>query len=271
MSKEYKFLISYKGGTADEHKLDLYDAAKSIKGLARALAISTHAMASNGEIRHRVESIPGVEFYLHPGRKGSLVEMVSVIFSDPIAQSVGTSVLGAAFWDMINFSWRHATGSEPEPEHTRNRKIVRDKEEFANEIADVLEGPMQDLHAPIKGDGRVSIQIKRPRGEVVLELNTDTYNYVSTINDGGIRTNIPGNVTKYNIVSGYGRFYDEGEGRTVPFNLSKDMTTAKKGLLTTSLHNSGQRAEGEILIDAKVILTRTEQVKRYIIIDARPV
>lgn len=269
MSQELKFVIKYEGGSADHHKVDLYDVAKSMRGLARALAISTHALTSNGEIRHRVESIPDVEFYLHPGQKGSLVEIVSVVFSDPIAQSIGTSVLGAAFWDMINFSWRHATGTEPEAAEARNRRIVREKEEFANEIADALEIPMQELHAPINGDRRITIQIKKPRGEVIMELNTDTYNYVSTVNEGEIRLNLRGNVTKYNIVSGYGRFFDENEGKTIPFHLSREMTTAKKGLLTASLHNAGQRAEGTILIDAKVILTRTNQVKRYIIIDAR--
>lgn len=245
--------------------------AKSMRGLARALAISTHALNSKGEIRHRVESIPDVDFYLHPGQKGSLIEIISIVFSDPIAQSIGTSVVGAAFWDMINYSWRHATGSNPEPTHSRNKKIIKDKEEFANEISDALEIPLQEFHAPIHGDNRISIQIKKPRGEVILELNNDTYNYVTSINEGGVRLDIRGNVTKYNILSGYGRFYDEIEDKTIPFHLSKEMTTAKKGVLTRSLHFAGQQAEGKILIDAQVILTKLNQVKRYIIIDAKTI
>lgn len=271
MSQELKFVIRYNGGDADHHKLDLYNAAKSIRGLARALAISTHALTSNGEIRHKVKSIPDVEFYLHPGQKGSLIEIVSIVFSDPMAQSIGTSVLGAAFWDMINYSWRHATGTSPDPSHVRNKRIVRDKDEFANEISDALEIPLQELHAPIQQDNRISIQIKKPRGEVILELNTETYNYVTTVNEGEIRMNIRGNVTKYNIISGYGRFFDENEDKTIPFHLSSEMTTAKKGLLTASMHNAGQLAEGAILIDAQAILTRTNQVKRYIIIDAKTI
>lgn len=271
MSQELKFVIKYEGGDADNHKIDLYDAAKSMRGLARALAISTHALNTNGEIRHRVESIPDVNFYLHPGQKGSLVEIVSIVFSDPIAQSIGTSVLGAAFWDMINYSWRHATGTTPEPTHRRVKKIVNEKDEFANEISDALEIPLQEIHAPIHGDGRITIQIKKPKGEVILELNTDTYNFVSTINSGGVELNISGNVTKYNILSGYGRFYDESLGKTIPFHLSNEMTTEKKGVLTRSLHFAGQRAEGKIAIDAKVILTKLNQVKRYIIIDARTI
>ena len=47
------------------------------------------------------------------------------------------------------------------------------------------------------------------------------------------------------------------------------MTTAKKGILTASLHYAGQRAEGKISIDARVIKDRVGRVKRYIIVDAR--
>lgn len=269
MSKELKFVIRYQGGSAENHRVDLYEAAKSFHGLARALAISTHALASDGEIRHRVHSIPGVEFYLQPGQKGSLIEIVSIVFSDPIAQSIGTSVLGAAFWDMINYSWRHATGTNPEPSHARIKKIIKNREDFTDEIVNALEVPLQELHTPIGGDNRISIQIKKPGGEVIVELNSETYNYVFTNSEAEIRLNIRGNVTKYNIVSGYGRFFDEAENRTIPFNLSNEMTTAKKGLLTASLHHAGQSAQGTILIDAKAVLTRTNRVKRYLITDAR--
>lgn len=269
MSQELKFIIRFEGGEAENHRLNLYYAAKSMHGLARALAISTHALVSNGEIRHRVDTIPDVEFYMYPGQKGSFIEVVSVIFSDPAVQSIGTSVLGAAFWDMINFSWRHATGTTPETSHTRNKKIIREKDEFANEISDALEKPMQDLHSLIQEDHRIKIQIKKPKGEVIIELNVDTYNFVSTQDEGTIQKDIYGNVTKINIISGYGRFYDVNREKTIPFHLSKQMTTAKKGILTTSLHDAGQTAEGKIHIDARVILNRLGQVKRLIIFDAR--
>jgi hypothetical protein len=272
MSQEIKFVIRYTGGVSEHHKLNLYDASKSLHGLARALAISTHAMTSGGEIRHRVgnnSSIPNVEFYLHPGQRGSFIEVVSVVFNNPITETIGAGILGAAFWDMIAFSWRKAAGLDYEPTTRRNRKIVKDKEDFIDEIIDALEKPLQDLHTPILQDSNIKIEIKKPRGEVLIELNIDTLNHVFTIEEGGIKEDVRGNVTKYNIISGYGRFYDEEIGKTIPFNLSRDVTTAQKGVLTSSLHYAGQRAAGKIEIDAKAILDKLGQVKRYVILSAR--
>lgn len=274
MSLELKLVVKYDGGEANHHKLDLYSAAKSMRGLARALAISTHAMLSEGEVRHRVGSnskIPNVEFYILPGQKGSFIEIISIIFDNEIVQSVGSSVIGAAFWDMIGYTWKQTSGLEYEPSQRRNKKIIEAKEDFIDEIIDALEIPLQDFHAPILRNSEIKIEIKKPRGEVVLELNVDTLNHVFTIAEGGIKENISGNVTKYNIISGYGRFFDEELNKTIPFNLAKEMTTTQKGILTTSLHYAGQRATGKILIDAKAILNKLGGIKRYTILSARSI
>ncbi len=264
-----KFSVRYTGGEADHHRLDLYDAAASMHGLSKALAISTHALVSQGEVRSKGDSIPNVKFYLHPPQKGSFVELVSVFFEQPAVQVIGTSVLAAAFWDMINFTWRSATGTEPEPEQRIPKKIVEENELFPLEMSNVLEKPLQQMHRPILHNPEVKIEIIRPRKGVILELNQDTLNHVYSTSDAGIQENILGNVTKYNIISGYGRFYDDNLGKTIPFHLSNNMTVQEKGVLTRSLHFAGQRGQGKILISANVIHDRLGGVKRYIIESAK--
>ena len=271
MTSEIKFSIRYTGGDAEHHKLDLYDAAASIHGLAKALAITTHALISEGEVRRKGDSIPNAKFYLHPPQKGSFVELVSVFFEEPAVQVVGTSVIGAAFWDMINFTWRHATGTTPEAQERIPKKIIEENETFIQEISDALELPLQQLHRPILHDPNVKIEINRPRVGTIVEFNQDTLNYVYSSQENALTTNILGNITKYNIISGYGRFYDNNLNRTIPFHLDNRMTTQQKGILTRSLHFAGQRGLGKILIDAKVIKDRTGSVKRYIIENAREV
>lgn len=269
MTSEIKFTIRYTGGDADNHRLDLYDAAASIQGLAKALAISTHALISEGDIRRKGDSIPHVKFYLHPPQKGSFVEMVSVFFETPAVQVVGSSVIVAAFWDMINFTWRHASGTTPEAQERIPKKIIKENELFTQEISDALELPLQQIHRPILHDSNVKIEIRRPRMGTILEFNNETLNHVYLSPESALQTNILGNVTKYNIISGYGRFYDNSLKRTIPFHLDKKMTTHQKGILTKSLHFAGQQGLGKILLDARVIKNKIGSVKRYIIENAR--
>lgn len=63
MSVDLKFTIRYTGGIADESLLDLYDAATSMYGLSKALAITSNALVTRGQVRKRVDKIPNVKFF----------------------------------------------------------------------------------------------------------------------------------------------------------------------------------------------------------------
>ncbi|OOG62651.1 hypothetical protein [Flavobacterium sp. A45] len=266
MPVEVKFTIRYTGGTADESILDLYDAASSMQGLAKALAITTHALATKGEIRSKGDSIPNVKFYLHPPKQGSFIELVTIVFEDPVAKVIGTSVVVAAFWDMIDFTWRQATGRQKDPEEKIARKIVEENELFPQEMSRVLEIPLQQLHRPILHDRNIEIEIKRPRVGTVLKFSSATLDYVMSQNDPELVENINGNVTKYNILSGYGRFYDDNAQRTIPFNISPTLEMEEQEILTWSLHHStADNQNGKIIIDAQVVKDRLGNIKRYII------
>jgi len=270
MSVEVRFIIRYTGGTADESVLDLYDAATSMHGLAKALAITTHALTSIGEIRSKGDSIPNVKFHLHPPKQGSFIELVTIVFEDPVAKAIGASVVTAAFWDMIDFTWRQATGRAKEPQERIPKKIVEQNDLFAQEISRVLETPLQQLHRPILHDRNIEIEIKRPRIGTILKFNSQTLDYVISQNDPVLAQNINGNVTKYNILSGFGRFYDDNSQRTIAFHISADLTTQEKEILTWSLHHSTvDNTNGKIIIDSQVIKDRLGNIKRYIIENAR--
>lgn len=272
MPVEVKFTIRYTGGTADESILDLYDAASSMQGLAKALAITTHALTSEGEIRSKGDSIPNVKFFLHPPKQGSFIELVTIVFEDPVIRVIGASVVATAFWDMIDFTWRQATGRNKEPEERIAKKIVRENELFPQEISRVLEIPLQQLHRPILHDRNIEIEIKRPRIGTVLKFNASTLDYVMSQNDPQLVEDIHGNVTKYNIITGYGRFYDDVSQRTIPFHISPNLTTTQQETLTWSLHHSTtDNRNGKIIIDCQVIRDRLDNIKRYVIEDARKI
>lgn len=266
MSKEINFTIRYTGGKADESLLDLYDAAASIHGLAKALGITSHALVNNGNIRHRVDSIPNVKFYLHPPKKGSFIELVTIVFEDPAVQALGSSVIVAAFWDFVNFTWRQATGRPAELTETSTKRIFEGNDLLAQEIEHALENPLQMMHRPIQNDRSIEIEIKRPRIGTVLKFNRETYEYVSSQNDPEEIFNVLGNVTKYNNLSGIGRFYDDAKRRTLSFHCHKDLTEEEKQILTWSLHSSNQViGQGKILLTIDEIKSNSGHIKRYII------
>ncbi|WMN06613.1 hypothetical protein QYS48_33070 [Marivirga arenosa] len=266
---EVKLNIRYTGGDADNHKLNLYDAGASIHGLAKALAISTNALLKNGEIRSRTSSIPHTKFYLHPPRKGSFIELVSVFFDDPAVQLIGSSVIGAAFWDMLRFSWYGTSGKDPQPIERIPKKIIKENELFPSEMADALEKPLAQFQRPILNSSEMKIEVKRPRMGTIMTFDKDTLDHVSTIVDSGEKENIKGNVTKYNIITGYGKFYDDELKKTIPFNNSKDLSYKESNNLTWSMHNAGESWTGKILIDAKVTNDNTGNVRRYEITGVR--
>ncbi|KAF9659243.1 hypothetical protein HBA12_03075 [Tenacibaculum mesophilum] len=266
MSVDIKFTIRYTGGVADKSILDLYDAATSMKGLSKALAITSNALVTKGQVRRRADSIPNIKFYLHPPKKGSFIELITIVFENTAAQTIGTSVLTAVFWDFINFTWRKATGREIEAQEYQTKKILRDNEHFEEEIISALEIPLQQLHRPIQEDKNIVIEIKRPRSGVVLSLNRDTNNYVNSQSDPVELTGVIGNVTKYNNLSGIGRFYDDNLSKTVSFHSSGSLTEEEVNHLSWSLHSSNQViGAGKIRVTLDQIKSSSGQLKRYII------
>lgn len=269
MSVELKFTIRYTGGIADQSLLDLYDAATSMHGLSKALAITSNAIVTRGQVRKRVDKIPNVKFYLHPPKNGSFIELVTIVFDNPAVQAIGSSVLIGVFWDFVNFTWRKATGRDAQPLEYQTKKILEENEFLEQEITDALEIPFQQLHRPIQNDRNIEIEIKRPRSGTVLTLNRETYDYVNSQLEPEEKTGIVGNVTKYNNLSGIGRFYDDNLGRTISFHSSDSLTPEEINNLSWSLHTSNQiNGAGKIVLTVDEIKSNTGQLKRYIIKNA---
>ena len=266
MAVEIKFILKYTGGKADENILDLYDAATSMHGLAKALAITSYSLINDGKVRRRADSIPNVDFYLQPSKKGSFIEIVTIVFQNPAVEVLGTSVLAAAFWDFINFTWKEATGRESQPTEYKTRRLLENNETLPEEISHALEIPLQQLHKPIQRDKNIVIEIKRPRQEAaVVKFNSSTLDYVMSESEPEEVTNIIGNVTKFNILSGIGRFYDDRLGKTVSFHSSTEIDEETKNTLSWSLHHSNQNRTGKIKIVANAIESNSGHLKRYII------
>jgi hypothetical protein len=130
--------------------------------------------------------------------------------------------------------------------------------------------PLEQAHRPIKMDDDVIITIKRQRVGEVIRLDSETLQSVSLKTETEPRQDIRGNVTRYNMLSGYGRFYDDALDRTVSFKIDDQVSSVQKQILTWSLHHAQrEQGEGKILIEARRIITPRGAVKRYLISDIR--
>jgi hypothetical protein len=242
----------------------MYDAAVSFQGFSKALSITAHALLNDGEIRRKGHRLEGGELYINPSRKGSFEQIVTLVITNK--EAIGASIAAPAFYDLIKWTWSKTLDLVYEPESPYVRKLAERIEPFIGEMEEALEIPLEQAHRPIKKNSQMVIALKRQRVGEVIRLDADILNSVSLQTDPEVTEKIKGNVTRYNILSGYGRFYDDGLERTVSFKVEDDVSSTQKQLLTWSLHFAQEKeGEGKILIDAKRIVTAKGAVKGYIV------
>lgn len=219
---------------------------------------------NDGEIRRKGHRLEGGELYINPSRKGSFEQIVTFVITNK--EAIGASIAAAAFYDLIKWTWSKTLDLAYEPETPHVKKLAERIEPFLGEMEEALEIPLEQAHRPIKKNPEMVIALKRQRVGEVIRLDAETLQNVSLQTESQVTENIKGNVTRYNILSGYGRFYDDSLGKTVSFKVEDDVSSTQKQLLTWSLHFAQEtEGAGKILIDAKRILTAKGIVKRYIV------
>lgn len=262
------FAIAYHYGDAEQGRLDMYDASISFQGFARALSITAHALLNDGEVRRKGNRIEGGELFILPSRKGSFEQLVTFVITNK--EAIGASIAAAAFYDLMKWTWSKVLDFNFEPETPHVRRLADRIEPFIGEMEEALEIPLEQAHRPIKMDDGVIITVKRQRVGEVIRLDSETLQNVSLQTELEPQKDIRGNVTRYNMLSGYGRFYDDVLQRTVSFKIDDQVSSVKKQFLTLSLHHAQQtQGAGKLLIEAKRTITPRGVVKRYLISDIR--
>lgn len=261
---EIKLNLRYEGGDADSHKLDLYDASESIKGLSKALHIICNSLIKDGDVKQRYTPIKGMDFYLESARKGSFLETISIIVENETVKSIGLSVFSIAFWDMVKYTLSNTVGKQYIPETNAVKKIIKGDPSFKDKIGIALETPLIELQRPIESDSSVGISIERPRIGKIIDFDFNTLDYVLKDPDPIYETQLLGNVTRFNALSRKGgRFYSKNEKRTISFTFDENLDNAHRGILTTSLDRYTNGLPSEISINALVYRDKIGKIKRY--------
>ncbi|EKO3395749.1 hypothetical protein KW453_20110 [Vibrio fluvialis] len=260
--KQIQIKLSYQGGDADLHRLDMYDASVSLHGFARAIAITTHALLNDGDVKRRGNRATGAKIFVSPPQKGSYEQILTLVVENPI----GASVVAAAFWDMLKWTWSKTLDQVYEPQTPTVKKLGERVEPFISDIEEVLESALEEAHRPIKNNPQITISVDRPRVGPMISMNAETLKSVSIRTDDQLFVGIDGNVTKYNILSGIGRFYEDKAGHTVSFKLPEKATEVMRKRVTWSMHHaqSGE-GEGKIEFHARKVVSAKGTLKRYLV------
>lgn len=265
--KDVSIVLRIEGGTADEGLLDIYDAANTIYGLARAVNLVAHSFANAQEVRKKNQNAHGAKAFVHSSKKGCFEEQVDIKFDEKVSQKIGHSVISKSFWDYLSWTWSSAVGIEYEPQTAYVRKISSKHELFIYEISDALEAPMQLLHRAVSKDPSMRIYLNRPRVGDSLELTRETLDYVTTREEGTQTEYIIGNITKVNILSHFGRVFSDEEGRVISYELENPEDHRVRGLALKSMQQHNEGLHGKMHLKVSKVVSAQGVVKRYIMHD----
>ena len=173
---EHRIKIRYTGGLTDQSTLPGYDGVTSMDGITRALHLIIHAYMT-GEVVSRATALRGASILLKPARPGSFVfDLLVVIEAYPATTGIAAALGAPMLYDFIKTALRRATGHiEAEPETTSLQRVYARREPplrrppaDLDELAEALEGSLQDAHRPIGPEGIIRrITVGTPRQELV--------------------------------------------------------------------------------------------------------
>lgn len=270
MEKEVSIIIRVEGGDADDGLLDIHDAASTILGIARSVNIVAHAFANEQEIRTRADHALGSKTFIHSSKKGCFEEQIDIRFTKKVSNKIGHSVLNSHFWDFLSACWASAVGKEHPTNSPYLRKILEKNPEFFDEIAIALESPMQSLLKPIGSDESITISLCRPRVEKeILTFDKESLDYVTILEETDKTEYLLGNVTRYNVLSDFGRLFSDEENRVISFELREGKkNTRVKNLFIKSMKYKIEGEEGKLYFKVSKIKSSAGFVKRYVVYDA---
>jgi len=264
---EIPMRFKYEGGIAAQGKLDIYDAAVALRGISRAVAITTHAFLHHGEIRTRAERVRGAKIYLEPPVAGSFDQLVKILIDQSsLGHEIAVGVAASALWDVTKTIWSKTVGVSFEPSTPTGRMLSQRIEPRIGDLEGVLEPAIKDMHRPIQSEpDEVRLNIVRPRVGVVLLFNESTLEYLSAPSDNDHEISVSGNVTRYNIISGHGRFYDDEQQKTIAFQVINELNKRNRELITWSLDARNRGEEGKLEMDVLPARGRRGEVLRYVV------
>jgi hypothetical protein len=114
----------------------------------------------------------------------------------------------------------------------------------------------------------ISVQDPKKRVEVV-KFDEETLDSISSMIRDKEPITVTGNVTRYNILTGFGRFYSREEDRVIPFRLAPSFAEKQKPILTWSMDDKQRGGDGLVKLKVFRVVNARGITRRYIVAAAQ--
>lgn len=283
MEDTIEFTFSFDGNEAEQHRLDLYDAARALEGFHRTLALTTHLIINN-EVITQAPSLKNATIYSLPPEEGSwkiTVIVCTTLFS--LGTAPKDTPLGHLIYSAYDYVISESLGVHVDYnktlgklyEDSKAEKLPKIREHQLDSVIEKCSNSIKEMHRPIyqtntANKAKISAKIDSETKILSTSLDYETYMHIKTENINSKETLVHGYISSYNINTFNGRIYTTEVNRAVPFELSYYLKNEKKiiKLIVNSLRESALKVKERKKL--KCLVQKVESVKgklkKYIII-----
>jgi hypothetical protein len=261
--------IIFRGGEADNRRIELFTGAETLAGLGRVGNLVAHYSATD-TVRFRAPYSDRITFNLRSTGEGSFVAVVEEVarLANEARNAAAVRKVRALFRRVVE----RATGQAEEGALT-----VGDEEIPPGDIdvlAEAATPALERAHRWIDQD-RKTITVESGVAQRII-LNVETKEYLESEEIEENRDVQDVSVAAVNVNSRYGRVYFENLGRTVPFFVPRDATGRTLVMLSRHLVRYAERRRRganyptNVRIEFRRVRHLDGRLKRVIVYDCYP-
>ncbi|BDE73145.1 hypothetical protein HQS1_42690 [Delftia lacustris] len=268
--------IQFEGNQADDGRINLYDAAEALKGLATSINIITQAFSNDDHIQTKVPIQKEFKTFFSAAKKGCFDIFIDVKFEQKTIQKHGASVVKDKYWDYLTEAFAASTGNSENNTSHYLRKFLDENPGLFDEMAIAIDSHVLNIHRPICNGSAKSAKLIRPYSGEKLELNKKTHIYLSTLTKERKITHLTGNVTRHSNISGFGRAYIKEYNRIIPYYIvdHKKKGKAVDTLAAESLRDGSALGIGKgglCSFEVNLVRDNKEYIKKFELINITPI
>ena len=280
-----RFTLSFTGGLADEHRVDLHDVSKAIIGFPHSIALTTH-LVLNQKIITQAPSLKGAEILAFPPTNGSWkinsIVVLTALYGLGTLQN--NSPLGHLVYSLYDYVVSESLGVHVDLEKSlgqlykeaqKNKiQLPNIKQHQADSLIEKCNTAMHEIHRPIYMTGtaanaEITATINSEHFPLETSFSMQSWEYIHETRTSDEEETFVGRVSSYNSNTYKGRIYVEKFGRPVSFELSKNARGQRiVELVTSSLKSNALRAyqeEGSVYFTGYQRTSRSGQLKALLI------
>lgn len=235
--------FSFDGNEAEQHRIDLYDVAKSLEGFQRSLALTTHLLL-NDEVITKAPALKKAEIYAIPPEKGSwkITVVIGALLTGiyklgTIPQNVPLGHIVHSAYDYVlskslgvHVDYNKTLGQLYKEKDIGEMPII--KESQLDSVIEKCSSSIKDMHRPIFKsstaiNAKISSSINSQSKNLTATLTMDTYEYINLSHLKSASTLVHGYISSYNTNTFSGRIYITELNRPIVFELSYNLRQRK--------------------------------------------